>query len=325
MDEIVSISQVSKQFHVSTRMLRYYEKAGLFTSMSIPNYSYRVYNSDAVRRLQQILVLRKLRIPLKQIAIILDDDNQLKTLDMFLANLADLDEELTALNTIRDILKLIVSRLETSIRSKVRLDLLNDTKLMEIICVLNPSKTNLKEEHTMDQLVNASKVLEEKMEIRIVYLPPATVVACQHIGENPEEVSGGKIYNFIKESNLPVLKPDFRLYGFNNPSPKEGQAVYGYEFWVTVPENLEVGESYLKKTFEGGLYAAHCIKFGDFNEWEIFSNQLKENEEYEIDWRGSEGMGGCLEEELNIYSNILEGVNKVEQLDLLIPIKRRIK
>ncbi len=325
MDEIVSISQVSKQFHVSTRMLRYYEKAGLFTSMSIPNYSYRVYDTDAVRRLQQILVLRKLRIPLKQIAIILDDDNQLKTLDMFLANLADLDEELTALNTIRDILKLIVSRLETSIRSKVRLDLLNDTKLMEIICVLNPSKTNLKEEHTMDQLVNASKVLEEKMEIRIVYLPPATVVACQHIGENPEEVSGGKIYNFIKESNLPVLKPDFRLYGFNNPSPKEGQAVYGYEFWVTVPENLEVDESYLTKTFEGGLYAAHCIKFGDFNEWETFSNQLKENEEYEIDWRGPEGMGGCLEEELNIYTNILEGVNKVEQLDLLIPIKRRIK
>lgn len=325
MDEIVSISQVSKQFNVSTRMLRYYEKAGLFTSMSIPNYSYRVYNSEAVRRLQQILVLRKLRIPLKQIAIMLDDDNQLQTLDMILNNLAELDEEITALNTIRDILKLIVSRLEVSIRSKVRLDLLNDTKLMEIICVLNPSKTNLKEELTMDQLVNASKVLEGKMDIRIVYLPPATVVASQHIGENPEEVSGGKIYKFIKESNLPVLKPDFRLYGFNNPSPKEGQAVYGYEFWVTIPENLEVGESYVKKTFEGGLYAAHSIKFGDFNEWEIFSNQLKENEEYEIDWRAPDGMGGCLEEELNIYTGILEGVNKVEQLDLLIPIKRRIK
>ncbi len=35
------------------------------------------------------------------------------------------------------------------------------------------------------------------------------------------------------------------------------------------------------------------------------------------------GMGGCLEEELNIYTNILEGAEKAEQLDLLIPIKKR--
>ncbi|MDF2802568.1 MAG: MerR family transcriptional regulator [Anaerocolumna sp.] len=325
MDKIVSISQVSKQFNVSTRMLRYYEKAGLFASMSIPNYSYRVYNSEAVRRLQHILVLRKLRIPVKQIAIMLDDDSGMHTLDMMLNNLAELDEEIAALNTIRDIMKLLVSRLEVSIKNKVRLDLLNDTELKDVVCVLNPSKTNLKEEHMVVELENASKVLEGKMDIRIVHLPPATVVTSQHIGESPEEVAGIRIYNFIKESNLPVVKPDFRLYGFNNPSPRKGLAEYGYEFWVTIPDNMEVNEPFVKKNFDGGLYAAHCIKFGDFNEWESFSNQLKENEEYEIDWRAPDGMGGCLEEELNIYTNILEGVNKVEQLDLLIPIKRRIK
>ncbi|MNW40803.1 HTH-type transcriptional regulator HmrR [compost metagenome] len=320
--ETISISQVSKQFNVSTRMLRYYEKAGLISSMCIPDYSFRVYDTEAVKRLQQILVLRKLRVPVKQIAIILDDACQIQTLEVMQKNLSELNEEIAALNTVRDILKILVSRLDVSIRKKVRLDLLEDTELMDVIRVLNPSKTNLKEEHSMDELVNASKVLEGKMEIRIVYLPPATVAACQHTGENPEEVAGEKTYSFIKESNLSVLKPDFRLYGFNNPSPQEGQAEYGYEFWVTIPDNMELQEPFVKKRFAGGLYAAHCIKFGNFNEWETFTNLLKHNEEYEIDWREPHGMGGCLEEELNIFTNILEGVKKAEQLDLLIPIKK---
>lgn len=77
------------------------------------------------------------------------------------------------------------------------------------------------------------------------------------------------------------------------------------------------------KQFAGGLYAAHCINFGDFNEWESFVNLTMRNQEYEVQWREPEGMGGCLEEELNIYTNILEGAEKAEQLDLLIPIKKR--
>lgn len=71
-----TISQVSQQFNISARMLRYYEKKGLISSMRIPDYSYRVYDEEAVKRIQQILVLRKLRIPVQQIAVILDDASQ---------------------------------------------------------------------------------------------------------------------------------------------------------------------------------------------------------------------------------------------------------
>ncbi len=34
-------------------------------------------------------------------------------------------------------------------------------------------------------------------------------------------------------------------------------------------------------------------------------------------------MDGCLEEELNIYTNVAEGKRENVQLDLLIPIKKR--
>lgn len=322
--EIMTISEVSKQFGISTRMLRYYEKTGLLSSARIPDYSYRVYDGEAVKRLQKIIVLRKLRIPVKQIAVILNDEDQRRTLEVLQDNLAELEEELAALATVRDVLGTLVSKLGESLAKKVRPDLLEDEALMEIVHVLNPPKTNLKEEHAMGDLEKAGEVLGAKMDIRIVYLPPATVASYQYIGENPEDIAGPKIYSFIRETNLPERKPDFRLYGFNSPSPQEGQKEYGYEFWATIPDDMEVEEPFVKKSFSGGLYAAHCIKMGDFEEWRTFISLLQNHEEYEIEWREPYGMGGCLEEELNIYTRIRES-EKVgaDQLDLLTPIRRK--
>jgi len=326
--EIMTISEVSRQFDISARMLRYYEKEGLIASTHIPDYSYRVYTQESIKRLQQILILRKLRISVKQIAVILEDDDQRKTLEIISKNLTELDEEITALSVVRDILGMLVEKFHTSVKQKVHLELLEDKELLEVIHVLNPSKTNLsagaKEgEYYMSELEKAEQVLETKMDIRFVYLPPATVAASHYIGKNPEDIAGEQIYSFIKEKNLPIVKPDFRLYGFNNPSPQEPDEEYGYEFWVTIPEDMEVAEPLVKKQFAGGLYAAHCIKMGDFHEWRTFMEVMQKHEEYEISWREPYGMGGCLEEELNIYHIISEGEEKNKQLDLLIPIKRR--
>lgn len=323
--KIMTISEVSRHFNISTRMLRYYEKEGLINSTRIDNYSYRVYEEEAIQRLQQILVFRKLRVPIKQIAVILDDEQQFKTLEIMKKNLSEIDEEISALNIIKNIIKAMVSKLDENIQKRTHLDLLKDNELMDIVHILNPPKTNLKESYSMNELSKASKVLEQKMDVRIVYLPPVTVAAYQYIGENPEDMAGEKIYSFIKEKNLSKLKPDFRLFGFNNPSPQDGQKVYGYEFWVTIPENMQVNGPIVKKQFNGGLYAAHCINFGDFYEWGAFIDYMNNNKIYEIDWREPNGMGGCLEEELNIFTNIKQGAKKAQQLDLFIPIKERTK
>jgi len=320
--EIMTISEVSKTFDVSTRMLRYYEKIGLLSSQRKEDYAYRIYDGTAVRRLQQIIILRKLRIPLKQIAIILNDYEQSQALQIMRENVSELNEEINALSTIRNILNIFISRLDESIRDKIRLDLLEDSELIKVIDALNLSKLNLKEERSMDELNNAKKVIESKMDIRIVYLPPATVVASQYTGENPEDISGDRLESFIKSVNLPLVKPDFRVYGFNNPSPQECQEHYGYEFWATIPDNVEVQAPLEKKHFAGGLYAAHCIKMGDFQEWGEFVEQIKNNSEYKIDRREPYGMNGSLEEHINAFSYYTGAVHEYIQLDLLIPIKK---
>ena len=308
--EFLTVSQVSKQFHISTRMLRYYEKEGLICSRRMQDYSYRVYDGDAVKRLQQILVLRRLRIPVKQISEILNDAEQVRTLEITQENLRQISEEIAALLLMRDVLEKLAEKLDENLKKKVRLNLLEDGELMDIIHVLEPPKTNLKEGYSMEDLTKAERVMEKKMEVRIVYLPPAEVASYQYVGENPEDSAGEMILEFIRKTGLAGIKPDFRLYGFNNPSPSEGQKEYGYEFWVTIPEDMEVEAPLKKKHFDGGLYAAHCIKMGDFHEWEGFIRQVLESEEYEGDWREPRGMDGLLEEELNIYTNVAEGARE---------------
>ena len=48
---------------------------------------------------------------------------------------------------------------------------------------------------------------------------------------------------------------------------------------------------------------------------------MQQHEEYEIDWKDPEG--GLLEESLNVYNNMQEGKMKPDQMDLLLPIKKR--
>lgn len=66
-----TISQVSRALSVPTRALRYYEEMGLIHSRRIEGYAYRVYDEDTVHRIEQILFLRSVRIPLRDIAVLL--------------------------------------------------------------------------------------------------------------------------------------------------------------------------------------------------------------------------------------------------------------
>ena len=67
MSDLVKIRDVSCKYGLSPRALRYYEDAGLLTSIRTEGYAYRVYDENAVKRLEQILILRKLNISIKDI------------------------------------------------------------------------------------------------------------------------------------------------------------------------------------------------------------------------------------------------------------------
>lgn len=324
--EFMTISEVSKGFKVSTRTLRYYEKIGLLPSKHEEDYAYRVYDESSVKRLQCILILRKLRISLKEIALILENPKQLQIIEIFQKNIAELNGEITALNIIRDVLEIFVSRLNESIGTKIRLDLLGDADIIKFIEPLTPSRINFKEEGSMEKLNKANEALGKLRKVRIVLLPPITVASYHFVGENPEETVGGVVDKFACESKLYEKKPDARMFGFNHPNPSPSKPNYGYEEWVTIPEDMEVPAPLVKKRVEGGMYAAHTIAFPDFQEWKLLTKWAEESDKYAPNYseQGEEIMDGCLEEHLNwVYSSHMgwpkNGIDGY--IDLLLPIK----
>lgn len=225
-----TISEVAKEFHVSTRMLRYYDEMGLLPSIRADGSQYRLYDADALERLRRILLLRSLRIPLRQIAEILQEPDSERTAAVFRECIAKFDAEIAE----------------------------------RLLC------------------------------------------------------------DFVENTRLHQKKPDLRVFGFNNPSP-HGQEPYGYEFWVTIPEGMEVPAPAERKRFPGGLYAAHCIRMGDFQEWGFLNRWVETNGVYERDpGRGPDGMGGCLEEHLNAFLRFENGAaGRFSQVDLLTPIREK--
>ncbi|MFC2064198.1 MerR family transcriptional regulator [Chloroflexota bacterium] len=62
-----TIKQIADLAHVTTRTLRYYDQIGLLEPASTGGNGYRYYDKENLLRLQQILFLRELDVPLEEI------------------------------------------------------------------------------------------------------------------------------------------------------------------------------------------------------------------------------------------------------------------
>lgn len=185
----------------------------------------------------------------------------------------------------------------------------------------------------MEELNQASEKLSKLTDVRIVYLPPMTVAAVSATGENCEGQAVDMINRFVLESNLLKIKPDIRHFAFDCSAGKTGvgEPSRKYQMWVSIPDNMVVPKPLVKRTFDGGLYAAHMFKMGDFDHWILLRNWVMNNDKYDHDWHSvrcapyEDDMDRCFEEQLNYWGNLQNSRLKNEdiQLDLLFPIKER--
>lgn len=325
--ELMTVSQVSRSLGISTRMLRYYEQAGLVESLRQEGYAYRIYDEKAVLRLKQILLLRRLRIPVRQIKAILLKEDAVAAIEIFRENIRNLNEEMTALSVVKEILNHFVEELSRTAELPLEKILLKDDVLADSIESLGLISINFKEDQTMEKLKKAEAGLSRIGDVWIIYLPPSAVAAAHYVGDEPEIHVNEMLDRFVRETGLHRRKPDLRHYGFNHPNPTDATGFHGYESWVTIPEDMEVPAPLVKKLFVGGIYAAHMISFGSFNEWDLLLNWVNSNEKYEFagDMADQEHMCGLLEEHLNYISHVELANTEPEefQLDLLVPVRER--
>ena len=329
MEGMLTVSEVSRLYGVSARMLRHYEKLGLLASDRKEGYAYRVYRPEDIRRLRQILVLRKLRLSLKEIGEILNDPGPATAISVFEKNLAQMDDELKALNAVRNVIAAFMNALKQRHTLPAADIILQDDELMALANTLSPSSTLIQEERRiiMDNLKQADQSGKRMADVRIVHLPESDVAAAHVVGDDPENRAGLMISEFVRAEKLWEKHPGLRLYGFNHPSPVDETGWHGYEFWITIPDGMDVPAPLEKKHFAGGTYAAHMIQMGNFEEWGPFYEWVQTSDEYVYAGSGDpEDMFGNLEEHLNYHDHVLEtldGEPQTDQLDLLIPVKRK--
>lgn len=330
--ELMTIGQVSREYAISTRALRYYEKMGLLHSTKREGYAYRLYGEDSIRKLRQILLLRKLRIPLQKIGDILLREDLTYATQVLEANLQELDGEISALNAVRNLMAMLIEKLHDEAQICIKGELITDDFLLKLASSL-PQPKKLKEEKAMNDLETAQGALNKltDRDVRVISLPAMTVASIhiqKGLGDSEEECHR-VLDHFVKMNRLTGPQSNLRHFGFNHPDgdPVNGPD-HGYEMWVSIPEDLKVEAPLQKKRFAGGLYAAHMIPMGAFEEWEWLFDWIGRSESFEFDTERDdpECQHGMLEEALNYGYRLDAGLGEEGvQLDLLLPIRYKGK
>ncbi len=318
--ELQTVSQVSKEYNISARMLRYYEQCGLLSSLRTEDYSYRVYDSENRRRLQHIIILRKLQIPIKQIHIILENPKTATAIDIFNKNIQEIQDEITALETIKSSLKVFITKIKEASEIQLDFNLMTDEYIIKIAKSLPLAQKNINQNRILKDINVASNQLNKLKEkfVRVVSIPSYTVAKASCKIDYRDLNDPWKVYtdaktminNFIKDTELIKVKPDFRYFLSGNAE------ITSCEIMITIPEALEVPAPLIKHRYYGGLFAAYINTPDNFDDWKILEAWVKNNNDYIWDPRTAR-----LEEYINpdnIYN--LKKENS-EYYDFLLPIK----
>lgn len=166
MARLIKAGDLSNCYGVTTRTLRYYEECGLLQSQRTMGYAYRMYDDANIKRLEQILILRKLNIGIKDIQRIFSTAGSEVVLEVLGQKVNDIDEEVALLHELKEIVLAFIRQIEQADFSKDSdVKLLYDkakeieTQLINVEYTGNPSPVH--------RLFEVAEKLEEKAASRL--------------------------------------------------------------------------------------------------------------------------------------------------------------
>ncbi|MCL2741168.1 MAG: MerR family transcriptional regulator [Oscillospiraceae bacterium] len=104
MNGLMKIRDVTLRYGISARALKYYEEMGLMASSRNGEYAYRQYDGVALRRLEQILILRKLNVSIKDIRRVFASPGSEVVLEVLGKKVEAIDEEVALLQELKKII-----------------------------------------------------------------------------------------------------------------------------------------------------------------------------------------------------------------------------
>lgn len=303
MSNSLKIGEVAVKYNISGRTLRYYEEIGILRSIRNEESQYRYYDETAINRLEQILFFRKMQIPIKDIRTIFTTNSFQVTIDILSTKLKSLEKEVETNTDLQKVIKAFLSFLHQK----------NNTcpRELEFNSVFN-FKNQLLQIINLDKEVYqmSQRPIPESNDIRIIELKPMKVAYYRAESASPETDAWKVMMKWVDENRLEELATT-RFFGFNNPNPSPEKLEYGYEVWVTVPDNVRETEQIKIKDFRGGLYSVTCCQLHNITDrWKELTEWVKESE-YNL------GEHQWLEETISPDKS----PNEHTQFDLYCPIK----
>lgn len=309
--ELIRINDVVNEFSVSSRTLRYYEEVGLLWSRHPDNKAQRYFDTEALERLKQIIVLRKLQIPIKEIIAIFKSQSTAALIQAFVNKLESLDMEISALTELRRLVDDFLHKMLMSGIKKISAITLLYEETEKRLATLEKS-----EPVTFDKLSKASRETLKLHDIRVIRLPPIRVMTSRLKTGKAESLDGDRMQNLFLE------------YGFL-PNPGMRNCFYRKEQdneWVMlmkIPDEYENATVYKDEYLPGGLYAVTSSFVEDMDEtFSLLKDWINKSEHYAIDSsvNGEMRRGEMIEEILPW--DIAEKLNRYQQ-DVFVPIRMK--
>ena len=312
--ELIKITDLTNQLSISSRTLRYYEQMGLIQSTRLQFEKYRFYDKENIERVKQIMVLRKMQIPIRDIVSIYKNQDMSALVESFVTRINTIDNEI---NTLRE-LKLIVNEflqamLDSGIKHISALPLLYERMVTQLeaqeVHLSNPNSKQI----SFERLSEISDNVSGTPDLSIIDLPPMRVISSKLKDSDISDVEG--FWDWLGKNRIPFGTPgSHKLFEYQLDND---QAV----IIQNVDRELNNDCPFVDYEFEGGLFAVGSVYVEDdiASYHERMIRSFDSNPFYEVDYRH----GGHLRHE-SLAEAVISPDNRREKVNLFLPVKRRL-
>lgn len=306
--DLIRINEVVDNFGISSRTLRYYEEVGLLWSNHPDNKIQRYYDTAALERLKQIIILRKLQIPIKDMIVIFKSKNTASLIQAFVDKLESLDTEISALSELRHLVNDFLNKMRMSGIKKISAITLLYEETEKRLATVEKNETV-----TFEKLSKISREALRLHDVRIIRLPPMRVLTSR--------LKTGQIKNIEdKMQNL------FVKYGFT-PKPGLRNCFYRKEpsgewiMLIKIPSDYKNTTEYIDERFTGGLFAIASSFMEDMDDtFILLKDWVNKSNHYERDVNVEGELQGYEMIEEILPWDIANKLNRYQQ-DVFIPIQ----
>lgn len=306
--KLVKITDLVNQLGLSSRSLRYYEQVGLINSTRPRFEKYRYYDETSVERLKQIMVLRKMEIPIKDILRIYENADMSVVVEIFTNRIRAIDEQVDALTELRIV---VDDFLQVMLRNGV-------TKISTLPLLYEQMEKHLdnleqRKPATYEELSALSDKLAGTVNYAIIDLPIMRVLTSFRKPDTNESDFTG-FSRYIQENGLAQAAS-------GNHRQFEFQTEAGDVLMVMVSEDFVNDSVYLDYKFTGGLFAAVNVYLDEDlgGRFRAVVRDLDTNPYYQFAYcaDGTTRHPAMLE-------NLISPDDKRELVSLLVPVKKRL-